>query len=347
MSDTRAEPHPSPATSEPALEPADARNPGRGRHRLLSLSERYGLLVVWAVVIGLFSILASQTFPTAANFETIFGTQAVLLVMTLGLLFPLSVAEYDLSVGAVMGMSAIIVAYLNVLHQWPIAAAVAVAILMGLIVGAVNAFLVVGVGLSSFVTTLGMATLIDGLGYGLTSSVTVGGISPGLVTFVTYRIAGLPIAFYVGVALCIVTWYVLQHTPLGRHLVFVGESRDVARLNGLPVSWIRSGTLIACSAIAAIAGVLQAGVVAAAVPGGGDAYLLPAFAGAFLGATTIRPGRFNAWGAFVAVYFLVTGITGLELLGYSGWVQDVFYGGSLIVAVAFARLAGRRRQAIR
>lgn len=156
-------------------------------------------------------------------------------------------------------------------------------------------------------------------------------------------------AFFVGLALCAEVWYVLQHTPLGRHLVFVGEGREVARLNGLPVSGIRVGALVTCSliaAVAAVAGVLQAGVVGAADPGGGASYLLPAFAGAFLGATSIRPGRFNAWGSFVAVYFLVTGITGLELLGLSGWVQDVFYGGSLVVAVAFARLAGRRRQAV-
>lgn len=105
----------------------------------------------------------------------------MLLVLTLGLLLPLSVAEYDLSVGAVMGLSTILVAYLDVQHHWPVLAAVAAALVVGALVGAVNAFLVVGVGLSSFVTTLGMGTLLTGLGYGLTNSVTIGGISFALV----------------------------------------------------------------------------------------------------------------------------------------------------------------------
>ena len=67
----------------------------------------------------------------------------------------------------------------------------------------------------------------------------------------------------------------------------------------------------------------------------------PAFSAAFLGSTTIEPGRFNAWGTFVAVYFLVTGITGLQLLGLSGWIESVFYGASLVLAVALARVVSR------
>ncbi len=319
---------------------------GARRTWLFDAGERYGLVVAWVAVIVLFAILAPTTFPTRANFDTIFGTQAVLLVLTIGLIVPLSVGEYDLSIGGVMGLSTIFVAYLQVQQHWPVMLAVVVALAAGVAIGAINAFFVVGVGLSSFVTTLGMGTLLTGVGYGLTNSTTIGGISSGFVQAITYQIGGLPIAFFIGLLLTIVAWYVLQYTPLGRHLVFVGEGREVARLTGLPVGRIRAGSLVVCSLLAAGAGVLQAGVVGAADPGGGASYLLPAFAAAFLGATSIRPGRFNAWGAFIAVYFLVTGISGLELMGISGWVQDVFYGGSLVIAVAFARVAARRRNAM-
>jgi ribose transport system permease protein len=74
----------------------------------------------------------------------------------------------------------------------------------------------------------------------------------------------------------------------------------------------------------------------------GPTLLLPAFASAFLGMTVITPGRFNPWGAFIAVYFLLTGITGLELLGLTGWVEQVFYGASLVIAVLFSRVVGAR-----
>jgi ribose transport system permease protein len=109
------------------------------------------------------------------------------------------------------------------------------------------------------------------------------------------------------------------------------------------VDLIRAGTLLFSSVLGAIAGLLLAGVLGSADPNAAAQYLLPAFAGAFLGATAITPGRFNPWGSFVAVYFLLTGITGLELLGLSGWIEQVFYGASLVVAVTLSRLAGRKR----
>lgn len=311
----------------------------------LDLVERFGILVVWAIVIVIFSLLSPATFPTFANFQTILGTQAVLLIMTIGLLIPLTAGEFDLSVAATMGFATIMIAVLNVNHNWPIGYAVAGTLACGLGFGSLNAFLVVRIGVPSLVATLGTGTLLGGAGYGISNSVTIGGISQHLIDLATIQIYGLPLAFYYGVIVCIVVWYVFEYTPVGRYLIFVGEGREVARLAGLRVDALRAGSLIACSLIATIAGITQAGVVGAADPGGATSYLLPAFAGAFLGQTAIRPGRFNPWGTFIAVYFLVTGITGLELLGFSGWVQDVFYGGSLVIAVALGRLAALRRAA--
>ncbi len=321
--------------------------PGVARRHvdLVRYAERYGLIALWGFVILLFSLLSPSTFPTITNFSTIFGTQAVLLVLALGLLLSLSVGEFDLSIAATMGFSSIIVALLTTQDHWPVLAAIVAALGLGLVVGALNALLVVGGGISSFIVTLGIGTLLTGLSYGVTGSETIGGLSRGLVTSMTKQVVDLPLAFFYGVVVCFVMWYVFNYMPLGRHLVFVGEGREVARLSGLRVRRIRAGALITGSLVAAVAGVMQAGVVGAASPGTSTSYLLPAFAAAFLGATVVRPGRFNAWGTFVAVYFLVTGITGLELLGYTGWVQDVWYGASLAVAVALARYAAVRRRA--
>jgi ribose transport system permease protein len=322
-----------------------ARVGGRQFALPVRLAERFGLVLLWVVVAVTFSLLAPATFPTVANFSTIFGTQAVLLVLALGLLVSLSVGEFDLSVASVMGFGAVLVALLSAQDHWPLLAAIAVTLVAGVAVGAVNALLVVRGGISSFVVTLGTGTLLTGLGYGMSNSETIGGVPSGLITAVSKQFLDLPLAFYYGVVLCFLLWYVFNYVPLGRHMVFVGEGREVARLSGLRVQRIRAGALITGSLIATVAGILQAGVVGAADPSGGPTFLLPAFASAFLGATAIRPGRFNAWGTFVAVYFLVTGITGLQLLGYTGWVQNVWYGGSLIVAVAVARFAEVRRRA--
>ena len=99
-------------------------------------------------------------------------------------------------------------------------------------------------------------------------------------------------------------------------------------------------------AAAGIAGVLYSGTTGSADPNSGLSFLLPAFAAAFLGATGITPGRYNVWGAVIAVYFLATGITGLQLLGAPSFVQQLFYGGALVIAVAAAQIL-RRRNATR
>lgn len=308
-----------------------------------SYLERFGVILIGGTIVVVFSFLKPHSFATLTNFRTILGTQAVLLVLTLGLLVPMIVGEFDLSIASMMSFSAMVVAELSGVHHVSMVLAVTITLALGILVGLVNSYVVVRLGVSSFITTLGVGTLLGGLSYGISGSQTIGNIPESLLSFSGHGIFGLPMVFYYGVVLCVLVWYVFDYTPLGRHLMFVGEGREVARLTGLPVAGIRVGSLTVSALIASFAGILQAGVVGAAEPGGGSSYLLPAFAAAFLGATTIRPGRLNAWGTFIAVYFLATGITGLELLGYTGWVQDVFYGGALVLAVALGRIVASSR----
>jgi ribose transport system permease protein len=340
----------SPTPSTETADPTAAAKAGRAagvpsRWNPVDLGERYGIVMLWIAVIIVFSILRPHTFFTTTNFETIFGTQAVQLVITLGLIVSLTAGEFDLSVASVMGFGTTMVAIFNVNDHMALGLAIILTLILGLIIGSVNAFLVVRVGVSSLIVTLGMGTLIGGIGFGLSHSETIGGISGDLLSGMQDTLFGLPIAFYIGLGICLFLWYVLAYTPLGRHLLFVGEGREVARLAGLRVDSMRALALITTAVICTGAGIMQAGVVGAADPGGGPPYLLPAFAGAFLGQTVISPGRFSPIGIFVATYFLVTGITGLQLLGGQGWVQDVFYGGALVIAVTLAQLVARRRRA--
>jgi ribose transport system permease protein len=325
---------------------APERPPGEraDRRRRLAgdLAYRYALLLAWGAVIVVFGLLKPDTFLTAANFQTIFGSQAVLLILTLALIVPLTAGEFDLSISGMLGLALVLVGWLNVAHGWPIALAVAAALAAGVAVGLLNAFFVVVVGVESIVVTLGMGTLLTGVAVGVNNE-TVSGISHGLVSLARTDILGVQSAFWFGLVLTAVAWYVYAYTPLGRYLYFVGAGREVARLTGVRVDALRAGALVVSGFTAALAGVVLAGTLGAADPNVGPSYLLPAFAAAFLGSTAVRPGRFNPWGSFIAVYFLVTGITGLQLLGLVGWIEQFFYGASLVLAVTFSRLVGRRR----
>src|SRR5262249_51488947 len=157
--------------------------------------------------------------------------------------------------------------------------------------------------------TLGTGTLLVGLGQLITKNQGISGVSSTLVTAANTKILGFTLTFFYALGLCAVTWYVLQHTPLGRYLYLVGENRDVARLVGINVDRLRAGALVAAVMFSTVAGILLTGQVASATPDTGQTFLLPAMAATFLGATTLTPGRFNVWGAFIAVYFLITGFT--------------------------------------
>lgn len=321
---------------------------GGARSKIAGIVESYGLLVAWGAVILVFSLLpkTSGTFPTLDNFSSIFGSQAVIAALTLGLVVPLAAGDYDLSVAFTLTLSAMLVAVLNVNEHWAIVPAIICALASGVVIGAINGALVIYFRIDSLIVTLGTGTFIGGVVLWISNSNTISGVSTKLTNAVIVdRFLRIPLDFYYALALCVAIWYVFEFTPLGRRLLVVGRSRDVARLSGINVSRIRWGALIISGLISAFAGVLYAGTTGAADPTSGTQLLLPAFAAAFLGSTTIMPGRFNSWGAFIAVYFLVTGITGLQLLGVQSFVQSLFYGGALVVAVVLSQLA-RRRQAL-
>lgn len=322
-----------------------AANRAAGRQGLVDRLERYGLIIAWAVVIAIFGALRPDTFLTWPNFATILGSQAVLVVATLGLIIPLTAGDYDLSLASVLTLSSMLIAVLNVNHGVPIGLAILAALGVGILAGIVNGFFVTFFRIHSLIVTLGVGTFLHGITLWISDSMTISGISFDLVNAViVWRILGVPLEFYYALALCIIIWYIFSYTALGRRLLFVGRSREVARLSGIRVDRVRWGSLIASGFLGALAGVLYAGTTGAADPSSGMTYLLPAFAASFLGATSINPGRFNPWGAAIAVYFLVTGITGLSILGISTFVQDLFYGGALVIAVTLSQIVRGREE---
>lgn len=307
-------------------------------------AERFGLVFIWAVLVLVFSLLEPSTYATTQNAQTILSSQSVLLILAIASLPPLIAGELDLSVAGVLGISMVLVGFLNIDQGWPIIPAIAVAILAGVLVGLINSTVIVVVGVDSIVATLGMGTLLPGIALGITQSPFTG-VSQSLVDVTGYKILGIQAAFYMALLVCVIAWFSFQHLPAGRRLYFVGAGREVARLSGIRVDLFRAAALISASTLSAIGGVILTGLLGSADPTVGNSLLLPALAAAFLGATAITPGRFNVWGTFIAAYFLVSGITGLIYVGLAGWISQVFYGGALIIAVVLSKLAGMRTTA--
>lgn len=315
------------------------------RQSWIDNGERYGLIIAWLVVILVFGILRPTTFLSWPNFSTIFGSQAILVVLTLGLIVPLTAGDYDLSIAGNLTLSSMTIAVLNVYFHWPILLAVFAALAVGLLIGAINAFIVLYFRINSLIVTLGMGTFIHGITLWISNSNTISGIDFSIAqAVIVTRLFGIPMAFYYALLVAAIIWYVFTYTAAGQRLLFVGRGREVARLSGIRVDQVRAITFLVSGVLGSVAGILFVGTLGAADPNSGLSYLLPAFAAAFLGATSITPGRFNPIGSVIAVYFLVTGITGLSILGISTFVQDLFYGGALVVAVALSQVVRGRQE---
>lgn len=330
-------------------EPGNGNHPKDDAKRISSrpsfgeIGERYALIVAWVIVVVVFSLAEPDTYFTSGNFETIFGSQAVLLILALGLIIPLTTGDFDLSIAGVMVLCSMTLALLTVDHGWALFPAIIVVLALGLLIGLINGGLVVLLGIDSFIVTLGVGSIIGGITLWISDSNTVTGLPPDLSKWVVEeRIFGISLAFWYGLLLVILLWYIFTYTALGRRLLFVGRGRNVSRLSGINVGRLRWGALGMSGLISALAGVVYAGTLGGADPTSGLQFLLPAFAAAFLGATAIKPGRFNPWGTFIAVYFLVSGITGLQLVGVESFVQQIFYGGALVIAVSVGQLLRRR-----
>lgn len=305
--------------------------------------ERVAVLLVWAILIAAFSIAMPRSFANWGNFSILFASYAPAALLALAIIIPLTAGDYDLSVGATLTLAASTIGVLNVWQHLPILLVVVIVLGVGLVVGLIHSLFIVYFRVPSLVVTLGSTSLMSGIVQWMTNSTTIGGIDNSLImATVGYRLFGIPYAFYYALAAALVLWYVFDYTPLGRRLLFVGRGREVARLNGIAVDRVRVGALVTSAVLASAAGILYAGLLGSADPFSGLNYLLPAFAAAFLGATTIQPGRFNPWGTIVAVYFLGTGITGLSMLGIPLWVTNVFNGAALILAVTISQLTRGR-----
>lgn len=301
--------------------------------------ERLALPLAWIAVLVIFSLVLPSTFATAGNFQNILGSQSVLLIMAAGLLIPFTAGEYDMSVASIMSLSAMTVSVLNVQQSMSLEISMLLALLVGVAAGAMNAFVVVVLKVSSLIATLGSGTLFLGLVYWMSNSSTVTGIDRRLSTATAGSrwIFGLQPQFFYCLAVVLIIGFVLARTPYGRRLLFVGQGRQVAHLSGIKVDRIRASSFIASGLVMSVAGIIYAGSLNGADPSSGQSFLMPALAACFLGSTAFIPGRFNAGGTLVAVYFLYSGVVGLQMIGAKNYVQDIFYGAALIAAVAVSQ----------
>jgi ribose transport system permease protein len=301
-------------------------------------------LYIFAALFVLFAVWVPHTFLASNTWKALLDDQAVTALVAVALVIPLSAGSFNLAIGAEVGMGSILSAWLLSKQGLPIGAAVTLTILAGGVIGLTSGLLIVRARMDSFIATLGISSILLAMIAWVSGGQQILDLGAAYQKLGTHETLGLTNPVYLMLLVALLVWYVLERTPAGRRVYATGGNIDAARLAGVRTAFVVVLSLVACGLIAAFAGALVSSRLATGDPTVGPAYLLPAYAAAFLGSTQFRGGRYNVWGTVVAVYVLATGVKGLQLAGAPVWIPDLFNGVALLLAVGmakFQRSAGR------
>ncbi|MDF2052233.1 ABC transporter permease [Arthrobacter sp. Cr_A7] len=321
--------------------------PGRGP-KLTAFFERFALVGLTAIIMLFFGFFpgTSSTYFSSLNVTSVLANQSITALLAIAILFPLIVGHFDFSAAASSSISSVVIAAVLGAGGIPEGAAVACGIASGALVGCVNGLLVAGFGMNSFVTTLAMATFIGGMIQLWTGGqqilLTAGS---GLAALGTSRFLGLSPIIFLVVAAVALAWYLLQHTPYGRRLYAIGSNARTSSLIGLSVRRHVFSAFVLSGVLGGIVGVFYVSRMGASAADAGNSLMFAALAAVFLGATTLQPGRYNVLGTVVGVLFVASCVSGLTLAGVDAWVQPVFNGIALLLAIGVSTAlgAGRRK----
>ena len=306
----------------------------------------YGLVVLTVILIVLFSILLPDTFPTMLNLRVLIADKSIIALLSLAAMIPMVTGRIDLTVGYGIVLWHILAISLQTQFGLDWVAAVLVVLLLGFLVGLINGCLVEVAKIDSFIATLGTGTVMYALALWHTGGRQVVGVLPeGFYSLSTTFLFGMPIVGLYVLIITTIMWIVLSYLPVGRYMYAIGANQRSAELNGIPVRKYIIGAFVSSGVLTALTGVLLAAKLRIGQASVGLEYLLPALVGAFLGSTTIRPGRVNVWGTIVGVTILAVGISGIQQFGGSFWVEPLFNGVTLLIAIGIAGYAQRKKGA--
>lgn len=292
------------------------------------------LLPIAAIVILL--ILFSVLAPSFFQFNTLLAIlreSSVLLVVALGMTFVVLMGSIDLSVGAIVTLSALVAA--TVAKDGNVFLAILAGLAVGVVAGAINGVLFAYIKVPSFLATLGMSLVVGGIGLWFVGGRPVQVFNPEFTWISQGRFLGdLPNLAIWAILLWIVFSLIGSKSRFGRYTYAIGGAEAVSGLAGIPIRRMKLLVLVLSGALAAVAGVLLASRVGAATPGIGDRLTLDSIAAVVMGGTALTGGVGGVYRTILGVLVITTLTVGLNTLGVQPYLQDIIQGAVVILAVA-------------
>ena len=295
--------------------------------------QSYGTILALAFILLVFSLIRPASFCTLTNFINITRQISLLVMISLGATLVMSVNEFDLSVGSMASLGGVMAALLAV-KGLSMVACFALPILVSVVIGALNGWIVARFRVLSFITTLGMSTVLSGIIYRLSGGATIfEGIPKSFSALGTTKFGRIPLLSILMVVFVAVFYFLMQHMTLGRKLYAIGGNEETARIAGIRVKRYKTIAFALCGAMACVTGMLIASRVGSANTTAGDGYFLQSYAAVFIGCTVSRKGVPNVLGTLVGAAILGVLANGLTMLQMPTYMQDIITGAIIILAV--------------
>jgi ribose/xylose/arabinose/galactoside ABC-type transport system permease subunit len=309
----------------------------------LSRRNEVALLICFVLLVAFFS-LASDNFLTTRNITNVLGQASLAMVAGIGLAVVVISGEIDVSIGSLAGAVAIpLVVVMN--STGSLELGIAAALLLALVVGAINGYLAAYVGINSLIVTLGSLFVIRGGVYLYTGQKA---IPDDLMLESFYQIGNgrpfgvIPYPAVLAAVLLAALIYMMRHRPFGRQIYAVGGNQEVARLAGYDVRWVKFICFIISALLAAVAGILLSSRLGSAVHVAGLGFEFQVVAAVVLGGVSLSGGVGSLFGVALGVLILSFLANGLGMLNLATEWQLVVTGIIIIAAVAFDEMKRRR-----
>ncbi len=331
-------PKPPASLSGPGPRRADAVN-GATRTALRYL-RRGGVAIVFVAMIVAFSVAQPDHFPTFNNTRSILFSAVALGILSVGLTVVLAIGQFDLSIGAVVGISGAcaVLSMVNLHASTPLA--ILIGVLAGGTVGLFNGLIVAYGRVPAFIGTLAIGAMATGIERGLTLDNTIyQGVHDSYAALTRARFLSIPASVIIWVGALIVIWALLDLTVFGRRIHAIGANEEAARLAGVRTARVKLMAFVVLGLCGGLTGVIVTAQAFSYYPNSGTPLLLPAYAAAFLGSSVIGGARFHPVATVFGVLFTSILQTGLIMVDFPSWSTDLLQG----VVLAFAVLLARRR----
>lgn len=329
------------------------------RSSLVELAIRYGFLVLMAVLIVFFGIMA-EGFLTPFSAVFILQSVAITGILALGVTATLVVGGFDLSIGAVATSALMLSSYVMVVWEMSALSAVLICLAMGAFVGLVNGLLVVKMRVPDLLATLGMMFLLVGAqripteGRSISTGMSLpdGSVANGKfseaflalgrhrIDFIAPNLVPLSVIFLIAIALGV--WVFLETTRHGRLMYAIGSNQQAASLAGANVNRYKVVAYMISGVLASVGGILLAARLGRGDVASGNNLLLDSVAAALIGFAVLGASKPNAFGTAVGALFVGILLQGLTMMNAPYYTQDFVKGAVLVIALVFTfALSGR------